>query len=186
MALLLDAGAPWLPLCTLAGFMLDQEDPAKSVPGGGMLAGIGFVSGVRCMVVASDSGIEAGAIQEKGLDKMLRVQEIALQNRLPFIHLVESAGANLMRYKVEGFVHGGALFSLIDTALGQASHSLFGGEAGSMTLECKINYIRAVSDGEVICHAKVLNAGRKVHVLEARVLQGDKLVATAQATFICK
>jgi geranyl-CoA carboxylase beta subunit len=75
-----------------------------------MLAGIGFVSGVRCMVVASDSGIEAGAIQEKGLDKMLRVQEIALQNKLPFIHLVESAGANLMRYRVEGFVMGGALF----------------------------------------------------------------------------
>ncbi|RDI14894.1 MULTISPECIES: acyl-CoA carboxylase subunit beta [Comamonas] len=110
VALLLDAGTPWLPLCTLAGFMLDQEDPAKSVPGGGMLAGIGFVSGVRCMVVASDSGIEAGAIQEKGLDKMLRVQEIALQNQLPFIHLVESAGANLMRYRVEGFVMGGALF----------------------------------------------------------------------------
>ena len=110
VALLLDAGRPWLPLCTLAGFMLDQDDPAQSVPGGGMLAGIGFVSGVRCMVVASDSGIEAGAIQEKGLDKMLRVQEIALQNKLPFIHLVESAGANLMRYRVEGFVMGGALF----------------------------------------------------------------------------
>lgn len=87
---------------------------------------------------------------------------------------------------LHGRMHGGALFSLIDTALGQASHSLFGGEAGSMTLECKINYIRAVSDSEVICHAKVLNAGRKVHVLEARALQGDKLVATAQATFICK
>lgn len=110
VALLLDAGRPWLPLCTLAGFMLDQDDPAQSVPGGGMLAGIGFVSGMRCMVVASDSGIEAGAIQEKGLDKMLRVQEIALQNKLPFIHLVESAGANLMRYRVEGFVMGGALF----------------------------------------------------------------------------
>src|SRR5204862_1819737 len=39
-----------------------------------------------------------------------RVQEIALQNKLPFVHLVESAGANLMRYRVEGFVHGGALF----------------------------------------------------------------------------
>ena len=110
VALLLDAGAPWLPLCSLAGYLQDRPDPAKSVPGGGMLAGIGFVSGVRCMVVASDSGIEAGAIQEKGLDKMLRVQEIALQNKLPFIHLVESAGANLMRYRVEGFVMGGALF----------------------------------------------------------------------------
>jgi geranyl-CoA carboxylase beta subunit len=80
------------------------------VPGGGMIAGIGFVSGARCMVVASDSGIDAGAIQAMGLDKILRVQEIALQNKLPFIHLVESAGANLLKYRVEGFVHGGALF----------------------------------------------------------------------------
>lgn len=45
-----------------------------------------------------------------GLEKILRVQEIALRERLPFVHLVESAGANLMRYRVEGFVHGGTLF----------------------------------------------------------------------------
>ena len=87
---------------------------------------------------------------------------------------------------LHGRMHGGALYSLIDTALGQASHSLFGGEAGSMTLECKVNYIRGVEAGEVVCHARVLNAGRKVHVLEARVEQGDKLIATAQSTFICK
>lgn len=87
---------------------------------------------------------------------------------------------------LHGRMHGGALYSLIDTALGQASHSMFGGEAGSMTLECKVNYIRGVEAGEVVCHARVLNAGRKVHVLEARVEQGDKLIATAQATFICK
>jgi geranyl-CoA carboxylase beta subunit len=110
VALLLDAGTPYLPLCSLAGYRQDTKDAAASVPGGGMIAGIGFVSGVRCMVVASDSGIEAGAIQAMGLDKILRVQEMALQNKLPFVHLVESAGANLMRYRVEGFVHGGALF----------------------------------------------------------------------------
>jgi len=110
VALLLDPGAPWLPLCSLAGYRQDTPDPEASVPGGGMLAGIGFVSGVRCVVVASDSGIEAGAIQARGLEKILRVQEIALENRLPFVHLVESAGANLTRYRVEGFVHGGALF----------------------------------------------------------------------------
>ena len=110
VALLLDPGTPYLPLCALAGFLQDTKDPALSVPGGGMIAGIGLVSGVRCMVVASDSGIDAGAIQPMGLDKILRVQEIALQNRLPFVHLVESAGANLMKYRVEGFVHGGALF----------------------------------------------------------------------------
>ena len=110
VALLLDPGAPFLPLCTLAGFMQDTPDPTKSVPGGGMIAGIGFISGVRCMVVASDSGIEAGAIQARGLEKILRVQELALENKLPFVHLVESAGANLMQYKVEGFVLGGSLF----------------------------------------------------------------------------
>jgi len=110
VALLLDPGAPYLPLATLAGFLQDTKDPDESVPGGGVIAGIGFVSGVRCMVVASDSGIDAGAIQPKGLEKILRVQELALDNKLPFIHLVESAGANLMRYRVEGFVHGGTLF----------------------------------------------------------------------------
>lgn len=110
VGLLLDPGAPYLPLCSLAGFLHDTKDPEKSVPGGGMLAGIGFIAGVRCMVVASDSGIEAGAIQPRGLEKILRVQEIALENRLPFVHLVESAGANLMKYQVEGFVLGGGLF----------------------------------------------------------------------------
>jgi len=110
VALLLDAGAAWLPLCSLAGYLQDHKDEGQSVPGGGVVAGIGFVSGVRCMVVASDSGIEAGAVQAMGLEKILRVQEIALQNKLPFVHLVESAGANLMRYRVEGFVQGGALF----------------------------------------------------------------------------
>lgn len=110
IALLLDPGAPWLPLCSLAGYLQDTPDPERSVPSGGMVAGIGMVAGVRCMVVASDSGIEAGAIQPRGLEKILRVQAIALENRLPFIHLVESAGANLMRYEVEGFVLGGGLF----------------------------------------------------------------------------
>ena len=110
IALLVDPGAPYLPLSTLAGWLHDTPDAARSVPGGGVIAGIGIVAGVRCMIVASDSGIDAGAIQAMGLDKALRAQQIALENKLPFVHLVESAGANLMRYRVEGFVHGGALF----------------------------------------------------------------------------
>ena len=110
VALLLDPGAPWLPLCTLAGYGLDTPEPDKTVPGGGVIAGIGFVAGVRCMVSASDSGIDAGAMQAGGLDKALRVQELVLENRLPYVQLVESAGANLLKYRVEGFVKGGALF----------------------------------------------------------------------------
>jgi len=110
IALLLDPGTPYLPLASLAGWLQDTPDADRSVPGGGIVAGIGIVSGVRCMIVASDSGIDAGAIQAMGLDKLLRVQEIALQHKLPFLHLVESAGANLMRYRVEGFIRGGELF----------------------------------------------------------------------------
>jgi len=110
VALLLDPGTPFLELSTLAGYMFDTADAAKSVPGGGVIAGIGFVAGVRCMVSANDSGIDAGALQPFGLDKTLRVQELALQNRLPFVQLVESAGANLMRYRVEDFVRGGNIF----------------------------------------------------------------------------
>ncbi len=110
VALLLDPGRPWLPLCPLAGYGVDTPELDKSVPGAGVIAGIGWISGVRCVVVANDSGINAGAMQAMGGEKTWRAQEIALQNKLPFVYLVESAGANLMRYRVEGFVKGGALF----------------------------------------------------------------------------
>ena len=110
LALLLDPGAPYLELATLAGFGIDTPDEAKSVAGGGVISGIGYVSGTRCLVSASDSGIDAGALQPMGLDKKLRVQEIALENKLPVVQLVESAGANLLKYKVEHFIHGGETF----------------------------------------------------------------------------
>ncbi|WP_420991933.1 acyl-CoA carboxylase subunit beta [Cupriavidus sp. 30B13] len=110
LALLLDPGEPFIELCSLAGLGLDNPDLDKSVPGGGLIAGIGVVSGIRCVISASDSGINAGALQPKGLDKQLRVQEIALENKLPYVQLVESAGANLMTYKVEDFIRGGNLF----------------------------------------------------------------------------
>jgi geranyl-CoA carboxylase beta subunit len=110
LALLLDAGTPFLEIAPLAGLGLDNADLDKSVPGGGVIGGIGYVSGVRCMITASDSGIDAGALQAMGLDKQLRIQELALENKLPFVQLVESAGANLMLYRVEHFVRGGGLF----------------------------------------------------------------------------
>src|SRR5207245_11769668 len=53
---------------------------------------------------------DAGALQAYGLDKTLRVQELALENKLPYVQLVESAGANLLRYRVEDFVRGGNIF----------------------------------------------------------------------------
>src|SRR6266567_4639383 len=102
VALVLDPGSPFIELSTLAGYMFDVPDPSKSVPGGGVIAGIGFVSGIRCMVSANDAGIDAGALQPYGLDKTLRVQELALENKLPYVQLVESAGANLLRLSAAG------------------------------------------------------------------------------------
>src|ERR1700730_929585 len=110
VALVLDPGSQFIELMTLAGYMFDVSDADKSIPGGGAIAGIGFVSAVRCMGSASDYAIEARSRQPYGLDKTLRVQELALENKLPYVQLVESAGANLLRYRVEDFVRGGNIF----------------------------------------------------------------------------
>lgn len=78
---LLDAGAPFLELSTLAGFCLDHADPARSIPGGGFIAGIGWVSGVRAMIIVDDAGIDAGAVQPMGIEKFQRAQAIALEQK---------------------------------------------------------------------------------------------------------
>ncbi|SDO30048.1 geranyl-CoA carboxylase beta subunit [Lutimaribacter pacificus] len=110
LARLLDPAMPFLRLHSLAGYLADSDDPEKSIPGSTFLAGIGFVSGVRAAIVVDDSGINAGALSPMALQAMLSVQDIALRQKLPFIHLVESAGANLMNYRVEDWAHGGAVF----------------------------------------------------------------------------
>jgi geranyl-CoA carboxylase beta subunit len=110
VARLLDPGVPFLELSTLAGWRQDTDDAERSVAGGGTIVGIGVVSEVRVLVVADDAGIDAGALQAQGLEKLLRAQQLAIDNKLPFVHLVESAGANLLKYRVEQFVRGGALF----------------------------------------------------------------------------
>ncbi|MHC8303676.1 PaaI family thioesterase [Pseudomonas sp. PB3P13] len=80
-------------------------------------------------------------------------------------------------------LHGGALFSLVDIAMGLACSSSHGFDQQSATIECKINYIRAVSEGDVMCTARVIHPGRRTLVVEAEVMQGEKLVAKAQGTF---
>ncbi|WP_425045181.1 acyl-CoA carboxylase subunit beta [Primorskyibacter sp. S87] len=110
LARLLDPGMPFLQLHSLAGYLVDSPNPEKSVPGAAVIAGIGFVSGVRCVVVVDDSGIKAGAMVEMTGAAFLSAQDLALRHKLPFLHLVESAGANLMEYKVELWANGGRLF----------------------------------------------------------------------------
>jgi len=107
---LLDPGMPFLRLHSMANYCLEDENPETSIPGASMVVGIGFVSGVRCMIWADDSGIAAGAATQATVDVALSIQDICLRQKLPLIHLVESAGANLLKYKVELWSNFGAVF----------------------------------------------------------------------------
>ena len=109
LELLLDPGAPFLELAGLAGYKL-HDDKDGSQAGGGLIAGIGFVSGVRVLVVANNSAIKGGTISPSGLKKSLRLQQIAMENRLPVLTLTESGGANL-NYAAEIFVEGARGFA---------------------------------------------------------------------------
>lgn len=89
--LLLDPGTPFLELAPLAALHMYNND----APGAGLIAGIGRVSGVDCMVVCNDATVKGGTYYPITVKKHLRAQEIAQQNRLPCIYLVDSGGANL-------------------------------------------------------------------------------------------
>ena len=110
VARLLDRESDFLELATLAGLGMHDDNGDDAVLGGGSVVGIGCVAGKRCMIVASDSAIKGGTVPPMGLKKTLRAQEIARDNRLPLIYLVESGGANLL-YQAEIFIEGGRTFA---------------------------------------------------------------------------
>ena len=107
---LLDPGMPFLELYGLANYAVDTEDRSKSIPGASSLSGIGFISGIRCLIYVDDSGINAGASTQKSGEKIRASLDVSIKHKLPFVHLVESAGANLMQYQVEGWAAGGGIF----------------------------------------------------------------------------
>ncbi len=88
---LLDPGAPFLELSPLAAHGMYGNE----VPGAGMITGLGRVSGRVCVIVANDATVKGGSYYPLTVKKHLRAQEIAAQNRLPCIYLVDSGGANL-------------------------------------------------------------------------------------------
>jgi len=88
---LLDPGSPFLEIAPLAALGMYGDE----APGAGLIAGIGRVSGVDCMVVCNDATVKGGTYYPMTVKKHLRAQEIAQQNRLPCIYLVDSGGANL-------------------------------------------------------------------------------------------
>jgi 3-methylcrotonyl-CoA carboxylase beta subunit len=89
--MLLDPGTPFLELAPLAALNMYNND----APGAGVIAGVGRVSGVDCMIVCNDATVKGGTYYPMTVKKHLRAQEIAQQNHLPCIYLVDSGGANL-------------------------------------------------------------------------------------------
>ena len=98
---LLDPGSPFMELSQLAGHNLyeDEQGKARWVPAGGIITGIGRVAGVECMVIANDATVTGGTYYPITVKKHVRAQEIAQENRLPCIYLVDSGGAMLMHQK---------------------------------------------------------------------------------------
>ena len=94
--MLLDPGTPFLEIAPLAALHMYQDRNGQDeAPAAGMVAGIGRVSGVDCMIVCNDATVKGGTYYPMTVKKHLRAQEIAQQNRLPCIYLVDSGGANL-------------------------------------------------------------------------------------------
>ncbi|WP_313305839.1 carboxyl transferase domain-containing protein [Stutzerimonas balearica] len=90
---LLDPGSAFLEVSALAAHEVYDED----VPAAGVVAGIGRVEGVECMIIGNDATVKGGSYYPLTVKKHLRAQTIAQQNRLPCIYLVDSGGANLPR-----------------------------------------------------------------------------------------
>ncbi len=92
---LLDPGSPFLELSQLAALdMYDNEAPCA-----GIITGVGRVSGQECLIVANDATVKGGTYYPMTVKKHVRAQEVAWQNRLPCLYLVDSGGANLPRWE---------------------------------------------------------------------------------------
>ncbi|MGI5288834.1 acyl-CoA carboxylase subunit beta [Nonomuraea polychroma] len=101
--LLVDPDSPFLELSPLAAWGSEFQ------VGAGMVAGIGVIEGVECVITANDPTVRGGASNPWTLKKSLRAADIALRNRLPYVNLVESGGADLPTQK-EIFIPGGRIF----------------------------------------------------------------------------
>jgi 3-methylcrotonyl-CoA carboxylase beta subunit len=94
MELLVDPGTPLMELSALAGY---DDDANLNLPSGGIVTAIGVVAGQLCMMIGNDATVKGGTYQPITCKKHLRAQEIALENHLPCIYLVDSGGAYLPR-----------------------------------------------------------------------------------------
>ncbi len=166
---LLDPGSPFLEIGQLAACDLYDGE----VPGAGMIAGIGRVSGRQVMIVCNDATVKGGTYYPLTVKKHLRAQEIALENRLPCVYLVDSGGANLP-HQAEVFPdrdHFGRIF------FNQAQMS----SKGIPQIACVMGsctaggaYVPAMSDESVIVREPGHDLPRRPAAGEGRDGRGDQ------------
>jgi len=127
-------------------------------------------------------------------DRKLRYRRTRRANPLADLlgmqQYIRGPGEGLCRLKVRreffnpvGSVHGGILFTMIDNDMGAAINTIIEPDERAATIEVKINFLRPVVDGELVSTTEVLQRGRRIAVLESRLRQGRKLVATALGTY---
>lgn len=183
LARILDPGMPFVTIGNLTGYMFDTDDEAASLPGATTVCGIGFIRGVRCAIVVDDSAIQAGALTTATMNRILRIQQIAMDQKLPFIHLVESAGANLLEYKVTDFLRGGGLFANLArlSAMGLPVISILHGSstAGGAYMPGLSDYVIAVkSNGKAFLAGPPLLKAATGEIATDEELGGAQMHAT--------
>lgn len=135
--------------------------------------------------------IETKQTSQSDLEKARRVFK-----NIPFIRLIgmELAemkdGAATVRLKMrdelrqpQGILHGGATASIIDTAMAFAVVTKLTESEKASTVDLNVHYLRPVIEGEIVCTAKIIRAGRRLMTVSAEVFNGEKLIATALSTY---
>lgn len=171
--MLLDEGSPFLELLPLAGLGGDGFGP-----GGTMVAGIGLVEGKLCAIMANVGTNKGGAIDYATLQKALRLNEICMQNKLPAINLVESAGANLPEQE-KIFNYGGLNFREITRRSKEGIPTIsvvFGNStAGGAYIPGMSDYVVMVKDA-----AKVFLAGPPLVKMATNEVTDDESLGGAE------
>ncbi|MGB0843724.1 MAG: acyl-CoA carboxylase subunit beta, partial [Alphaproteobacteria bacterium] len=180
---LLDPGMPFLRLHSVANYLVEDENPETSVAGASMIVGIGFVKGVRCVVWSDDSGIKAGAMTVSTAPVSLSIQEMAMRQKLPLVHLVESAGANLVDFLVESWIGAGEVFRNLATmsAMGLPTVSVLHGPstAGGAYMPGMSDYVVGIKNNGLaaLAGAALVKAATGEEV-EERELGGTEMHAS--------
>lgn len=171
--LLLDEDSPFLELLPLAGLGLEGFGP-----GGTTVTGIGLVSGKICLITANVGTNKGGAVDYATLQKSIRIGEIALENRLPVINLVESAGANLPEQE-KIFNYGGITFREI-TRRSKAGLTTISVVFGNSTAGGA--YVPGMSDYTVMVkgQAKVFLAGPPLVKMATNEITDDESLGGAE------